>query len=62
MQQVDRIDLAGMEVRAWVSGRKKMRCMKINQLLRLINGIVGEEKQQFRCYEEMGACCVGTQC
>ena len=42
MQQVDLIDLAGMEVRAWVSGRKKMRCMKINQLLRLINGIVEE--------------------
>ena len=42
MQQVDLIDLAGMEVRAWVSGRKRMRCMKINQLLRLINGIVEE--------------------
>ena len=36
MQQVDLIDLAGMEVRAWVSGRKKMRCIKINQLLDLL--------------------------
>ena len=30
------MDLAGMEVRAWVSGRKKMRCIKINQLLDLL--------------------------
>ena len=44
MQQVDLIDLAGMEVRAWVF-RKEEDAMHKNKP---VVGFVGEEKQQFR--------------